>query len=88
MNTLDLLMKANGYWKMQVGYRKIVGEYEHFVTPISDSKYQIWGYCDEYRYDMYDEKAYDTGIVTLTIDQLEMLITIFLRDHVYDDKDF
>lgn len=80
-NNLRFIVEKRGYKKRGFGYRKIsIGdewlELIHWIT-IFDDEISLQMYC----YSVDDEKLYDTGVIEVTEDELEILINIIERNH-------
>lgn len=63
----------NGYVQSGYGYRKIIGTIHHWIT-FYPPKIQMYAYDPE---KPDNEKEYDTGLVELSEENLEMFIKIF-----------
>lgn len=77
MQHYESLVQKLGYVPSGHGFKKLTENYTHWIT-FYDDVLQMYGYFSE---DVDFNKEYDTGMVTITSNQLEQLIEIFTTNH-------
>ena len=66
---------ACGYIKEGYGYRKETRNNTHWITKFPGRKVQMYAYYGD------REKIYDTGIISVNPEQLEMFINVLITNH-------
>lgn len=74
---IDIIDK-NGYVESGYGYKRVSETYTHWITLFSSGGLQMYSYFTE---DPEGEKEYDTGIITVSEDELQTLIKIFKKNY-------
>ncbi len=76
-NKVDIIT-SNGYKKEGYGYKKVTENNTHWITLLDNDSLQMYAYFTE---DSECEKEYDTGIVNVSGDELEILIKVLVNNH-------
>lgn len=76
-NIVDIIT-SNGYKEEGYGYKKVTENNTHWITLFDDSL-QMYSYFTE---DSECEKEYDTGIVSVSGDELQTLIKVLVSNHL------
>jgi hypothetical protein len=71
---------ANGYLPEGYGFKKVTGEYTHWITTFAENEVQLYNYLTT---DKDFESTYNTGVITVTEAQLDILIKLFLSKQNY-----
>jgi hypothetical protein len=75
-NVLGVII-SNGYIQEGYGYKKVTEENTHWITLFGDNL-QMYAYFTE---DNECEKIYDTGIIEVSVDELQTLIRVLNHNH-------
>lgn len=76
-NKVDIIT-SNGYKEEGYGYKKVTENNTHWITLFDNDSLQMYAYFTE---DSECEKEYDTGIVNVSSDELEILIKVLVSNH-------
>jgi hypothetical protein len=74
---LPIVLKA-GYVKSGFGYKKQTEENTHWITLFENGKIQMYAFFSE---DEECDKIYDTGIIEIFSDYLQVFIEVLIRNH-------
>jgi hypothetical protein len=75
-SVLDVVI-SNGYIQEGYGYKKVTKKNTHWITLFGDNL-QMYAY---YTGDSECEKIYDTGIIEVSVDELQILIKVLNYNH-------
>ena len=76
---MDKVIVSNGFIQEGYGYKKVTKYNTHWITLFIDkSKLQMYAYFSE---DPELEKIYDTGIIEVSKEELETLISVLIKSH-------
>ncbi len=79
INMIDIILN-NGYVESGNGYKRVSEAYTHWITLFANGALQMYSY---FREDPEGDKEYDTGIIYVSIDELQTLINIFKNNYEY-----
>ena len=71
------IIDSNGYTEQGYGYKKVTEENTHWIT-LFDDKLQMYAYFTE---DEDFDTIYDTGIVKVSAEELNILIKVLNSNH-------
>ncbi len=76
-NNVLCVIVSNGYVQDGYGYKKVTAENTHWIILFGDNL-QMYAYFTE---DRECEKIYDTGIIEVSVEEMEVLIKVLNHNH-------
>ena len=75
---MEEIILANNYIKEGYGYKRKGIECIHWITLFKSGNIQMYAYLKN---DETFNKIYDTGVIDITTEQLQILIDIVINNH-------